>query len=70
MSSEIKRSNRVELARNEGDLHACSQTSMVRSGIEPSSVSGQSAPIVFVTLRPVGVYTSHAHPDPKAVAPL
>ena len=37
--------------------------------MEPSSVSGQSAPIVFVTLRPDGVYTSHAHPDPKAVAP-
>ena len=54
---------------NENDLHACSQTSMVRRGMEPSSVSGQSAPIVFVTLRPDGVYTSHAHPDPKAVAP-
>lgn len=55
--------------RNENNLHACSQTSMVRRGIEPSSVSGQSAPMVFVTFRPEGVYTSHAHPDPKAVAP-
>lgn len=54
---------------DDNDSHACSQTSMVRRGMEPSSVSGQSAPMVFVTLRPDGVYTSHAHPDPKAVAP-
>jgi hypothetical protein len=33
-------------------------------------VSGLSAPIVFVTFRPEGVYTSQAHPEPKAVRPV
>jgi hypothetical protein len=52
------------------DLQACSQTSMVRRGTEPASVSGLSAPIVFVTFKPEGVYTSQAHPEPKAVSPV
>lgn len=37
--------------------------------MDPSSVSGLSAPMLFVTLRPEGVYTSQAHPEPKAVSP-
>ena len=32
-------------------------------------MSGLSAPMLFVTLRPEGVYTSQAHPEPKAVSP-
>ena len=50
-------------------LQACSQTSMVRRGTDPSSVSGLSAPIVLVTFKPEGVHTNQAHPEPKAVLP-
>ena len=50
-------------------LQACSQTSMVRRGTDPSSVSGLSAPIVLVTFKPEGVHTNQAHPEPKAVRP-
>ena len=42
---------------------------MVRRGTAPASVRGQSAPMVLVTLRPLGVLTSHAQPEPKAVLP-
>ena len=61
MNIERKKTEEVEYNK--------SVLTMVRIGVEPSSVIGVSAPMVLVTLRPEGVHTSQAHPEPKAVLP-
>jgi hypothetical protein len=53
-----------------GYLHVCKCAyvlTMVSRGV-PSS-RGFSAPIVFITFRPLSVSTNQAHPEPKAVLP-